>query len=68
MNTATKTTLHPTRFPELSYTHDALRVWRFVDMKSVKPDGERPRIGPIYPTKESLLADLARFADVYGCG
>lgn len=66
MNTNTKTVIYPTRYPLLGYTHDAAGVWRFVAMQYRKADGEYPRIGPIHPNKVSLLADLDRFAAVYG--
>lgn len=49
-----------TRFPELSYERIDPRCWRFVDA-----DGSE--IGPMYPTKAELLADLDRFATHYGC-
>lgn len=48
-----------TRYPELMYRQAFPGVWRFV--------GDGCDIGPQYPTKAELLADLDRFAAEYGC-
>ncbi len=61
--------IHPTRFPELSYVNDAPGLWRIVDaLNGLNASGYLSRIGPHYRTKGELLADLARYASVYGCG
>lgn len=48
-----------TRYRELMYRQAFPGVWRFV--------GDGCDIGPQYPTKAELLADLDRFAAEYGC-
>lgn len=53
--------IRPTRFKELGYRSDAPGLWRIYDMESERP------VGPQYPTKSELLADLARFAKDFGC-
>ena len=55
--------IRPTRFKELGYRHDSERNWRIVDIM----DGGESSIGPYYVTKAELLADLERFAEVFGC-
>jgi hypothetical protein len=51
----------PTRFPELGYQHQGKDAWRILDRST------GAAVGPLYPTRESLLADLERFAGVFGC-
>lgn len=53
-------TLHPTRYPELGYRKDAPDCWRFVDRST------DASVGLQYPTKSELLADLDRYAAVFG--
>lgn len=48
-----------TRYRELMYRQAFPGVWRFV--------GDGCDIGPQYPTRAELLADLDRFAAEYGC-
>lgn len=50
-----------TRFPELNYQRQWDR-WRIVTAE----DGAA--VGPQYRSKAELLADLERYAGVYGCG
>lgn len=54
-------TIHKTRFHELGYRKDAPKLWRIVDMSSGSG------VGPQYPTRAELLADLARYARSFGC-
>jgi hypothetical protein len=49
-----------TRFPDLNYQRQWDR-WRFVTSE----DGAT--VGPPYRSKAELLADLERYAGVYGC-
>jgi hypothetical protein len=56
-------TIHKTRFPELGYVHDGPALWRIVDLTDARPS----RIGPLYPSRAELLADLQRYAEQYGC-
>jgi hypothetical protein len=49
-----------TRFSGLGYSSIARGVWMFMDL-----DGNA-QIGPQYPTKAELLADLYRFASERG--
>lgn len=51
----------PTRFAELGYRKDARRVWRFVDRST------EASVGPHYPSRAELLADLDRYATEFGC-
>ncbi len=61
-------TIHPTRYPELSYVHETPGLWRIVDaLGGLNASGFLSRIGPHYRTRAELLADLARYASVYGC-
>lgn len=53
-------TIRPTRYDELGYVHDE-NTWRFVDIST------HQRVGPQYRTKAELLADLERYAVVFGC-
>lgn len=50
----------PTRFPELSYAKTG-NVWRFVDNSTGRV------VGPSYRTKAELLADVERYAKLFGC-
>jgi hypothetical protein len=45
----------PTRFIELGYAQHARNLWRFIDMET------GAAIGPLYPTKTELLADVGTF-------
>ena len=49
-----------TRFKELGYVNIAPSLWRILDRQTMQ------FIGPQYATKTELLADLERFATVYG--
>lgn len=52
-----------TRFAELEYEKHGADLWRIVDVT----DPRRPAaVGPQYKTKAELLADLERFAAVFG--
>ena len=51
--------MNDTRFPELGYTNIADH-WRIIDTKT------GAAVGPQYETKAELLADLERFATVFG--
>jgi hypothetical protein len=53
--------VRPTRYPELGYTQVDTRLWRIVDLSTSN------LVGPSYPTMRELLADLERFATVFGC-
>lgn len=53
--------VRPTHFPELSYQHQGHLNWRILATASGAP------VGPQYPTRETLLADLDRYAGVFGC-
>lgn len=50
-----------TRYPELAYESVTRGLWRFVDVSTGS------HVGPHYRTKAELLADLERFAAVFGC-
>jgi hypothetical protein len=54
-------TIRDTRFPELGYARPLKEVWRVID----KSTG--CGVGPLYKTRAELLADLDRFAVVFGC-
>ena len=49
-----------TRYPELGYVH-SVGCWRIVDMST----GDV--VGPLYKTRAELLADLPRYAALFGC-
>ena len=55
--------LRATRFYDtLAYREVAPGLWRIYDIT------DRPAaVGPHYRTKSELLADLERFAEVFGC-
>ena len=55
-----------TRFPELAYQHRGDH-WRILDVGGCEPGAEPAGIGPQYPTRAALVADLERYAAVYGC-
>lgn len=58
-------TIRPTRFAELGYRQDAPGLWRIYDIT----DASRPAaVGPQYRSKAELLADLERYAALFGCG
>jgi hypothetical protein len=50
-----------TRYPELGYANYGRACWRIVDRSDNRV------VGPIYKTKAELLADLDRYAAVFGC-
>lgn len=50
-----------TRFAELNYRNVDRGLWRIVDVSTGSD------IGPHYRTREELLSDLERFADLFGC-
>lgn len=50
-----------TRFAELGYDNFGKNCWRIIDLSN------GAAVGPIYRTKAELLADLHRFAIVFGC-
>ncbi len=53
----------PTRFAELEYEKHGADLWRIIDVT----DARHPApVGPHYKTKAELLADLERFAEVFG--
>lgn len=54
-------TIRPTRFPELGYRNDGPGLWRIYATET------EAAIGPFYRTKAELMADLDRYAQVYGC-
>ena len=57
----------PTRYRELAYQHRGDH-WRLLDVGGAAPGVEPAGIGPQYPTRGELLADLDRYArEVYGC-
>ena len=51
-----------TRFPELAYQHRGDH-WRILDVTG----GGESGVGPQYPTRAELLADLERYAAAFGC-
>lgn len=53
--------MNTTRFKDIGYRRDAPNLWRFVDMST------DASIGPQFRTKAELLADLNRFATLFGC-
>jgi len=48
-----------TRYPEIGYRKEG-PAWRFVDMSTDSA------VGPQYPTKAEMLADLQRYAEQFG--
>jgi len=55
-----KQQIHSTRYPELGYANHAPSLWRIIDMETGAV------IGPHYKSKAELLADLDRYARVFG--
>ena len=53
--------MNPTQYTELSFYRQDEGVWRFVD------NSTGAAVGPQYRTRAELLADLPRFADLFGC-
>lgn len=53
--------MKPTRFPELNYERQSPSLWRFIDATTGR------HVGPQYRTERELLADMQRFATVFGC-
>jgi hypothetical protein len=51
-----------TCYPELAYEQVVRGCWRFIDVSTNR------YVGPSYPTEVQLLADLERFAGVFGAG
>jgi hypothetical protein len=56
-----QTAARPTRFAELSYRQQGAALWRFVD------NATGAVVGQQYRTKGELLADLDRYATLFGC-
>lgn len=52
--------IYPTRYPELGYAQHGPNLWRIIDMET------GAAIGPHYKSKTELLADLDRYARVFG--
>ncbi len=52
--------VRPTRYVYLGYVQDGPRLWRLVDLTH-EVCGLNPRVGPHYPTRAELLADLERY-------
>ena len=50
-----------TRFAELSYEKQGNGNWRIIALET------GAAVGPQYPTRMELLADLPRYAADYGC-
>jgi hypothetical protein len=66
--------MQDTRYPELKYVREpdgeSRAYWRIVDVNGGHYDqdsGLGGRVGPMYRTKSELLADLDRFAALFGC-
>jgi hypothetical protein len=62
----TRKTLHPggiftTRYPELGYRREAPGLWHIYDLTTLRP------VGPQYGSQKELLADLDRYAAIFGC-
>ena len=53
--------IRATRFSELGYTHVTRNLWRNVDISTGNV------VGPHYRSKAELLADLERYAALFGC-
>lgn len=51
-----------TRYPELDYQRQGTGNWRIIDT-----DGNAV-VGAQYASEKELLADLDRYAGVFGCG
>jgi hypothetical protein len=50
--------MRKTQYTGLGYRNDYPGLWRIYDISDTRPAA----IGPQYPSKETLLADLYRFA------
>jgi hypothetical protein len=50
-----------TRYAELGYKYDGKGIWRIYDTDTDSA------VGPTYRTQVELLADLDRYAQVFGC-
>lgn len=58
-------TLHPTQYTKATnvyYARTMPSMWRFVHVE----DGMASEVGPQYPTKDTLLADLLRYMTQWG--
>ncbi len=53
--------MKPTRFPELNYQRVIPGLWRFIDASTLAT------VGPHYSTERELLADMQRYAELFGC-
>jgi hypothetical protein len=53
--------MRATQYPELGYDKFGRHHWQFVATDTAS------QVGPIYPTKTLLLADLQRYARLFGC-
>ena len=56
-----------TQYQDLAYVCEGKTKWRIVDTAFVNANGRFARTGPIYKGKDDLLADLERYAKMYGC-
>ncbi len=50
-----------TRFPELGFANVDKGRWRIIDRSTGST------VGPHYRTKAELMADVDRFAELFGC-
>lgn len=50
---------------ELLYGKVEAGLWR-IFVRDTNTNGSPRSVGPLYPTKETLLADLSRYATEYG--
>lgn len=58
--------IHSTRFAGLGYANTnpaGAAVWRVIDRHDA---GREAAVGPVYQTKDELLADLSRYAESWG--
>jgi hypothetical protein len=55
--------IHSTRYPELGYARYAPNLWRIIDLTDKTTMAV---VGPHYKSKAELLADLDRYARVFG--
>jgi hypothetical protein len=53
--------VHKTRYAELGYSCIVRNLWRIIDQSTGRA------VGPQYKSRGELLADLARYAAVFGC-
>lgn len=63
-------TIHRTRYAGIGFVNVAPGLWRFADIhEGIKADEPPRTVGPEYPSKMELLADLDRYArDSWGYG